>query len=116
MSSLFRAFFIYFYGGAHWLLCKTRREWCLQNILVRLPLLLLTWVLPFVIMYTKGGVMIKHKRGKTGEVNVHISIKMPVGLRGRIDTLAQKGLITRNKWIVKALTREARYSGSVSEG
>jgi len=62
--------------------------------------------------------MIKHKRGKTGEANVHISIKMPVGLRDRIDTLSQKGLITRNRWIVKALARDARYQGSggVSEG
>jgi len=55
--------------------------------------------------------MIRHKRGKTGQANITVTIKMPVGLRDRIDTLAQKGLITRNRWIVKALTREARYGG-----
>ena len=62
--------------------------------------------------------LIRHKRSKTGQRNIVVSIKMPVGLRDRIDTLAQKGLITRNRWIVKALGRDARYRGAegVSEG
>lgn len=40
---------------------------------------------------------------------VNVSVKMPADLRERIDTLARKQGITRNKWINKTLKRESRY-------
>jgi len=33
---------------------------------------------------------------------------MPIALKERIDYLAAKGLVKRNRWIVKTLTREAK--------
>ena len=39
---------------------------------------------------------------------VKFSIVVSKILRDRIDVLARKGLITRNKWIVRTLTRKAR--------
>jgi predicted DNA-binding protein len=39
---------------------------------------------------------------------VRFSIVMPIELKERIDILAKKGLIKRNKWIVRTLAREAK--------
>jgi predicted DNA-binding protein len=39
--------------------------------------------------------------------NVVRSVRMSVELDKRIDDLSKKGLITKNKWIVRTLTREA---------
>ena len=40
--------------------------------------------------------------------NVVVSVKMPITLKDRIDTLALKGLTNRNHWIVRTLIRESR--------
>lgn len=45
---------------------------------------------------------------------VVVSVKMPVGLRERIDLLVKQATLTgkketRNRWIVKRLAREARW-------
>lgn len=40
--------------------------------------------------------------------SVVVSVKMPVTLKDRIDTLAHKGLTNRNHWIVRTLTRESK--------
>ena len=45
---------------------------------------------------------------------VIVSVRMPNGLKARVDQLARKGDITRNEWIVKALARGARYTEPVS--
>ena len=39
--------------------------------------------------------------------SVVVSVKMPIILKVRIDTLARKGITTRNGWIVRTLKREA---------
>lgn len=43
---------------------------------------------------------------------VKFSIVMPIALKNRINILARKGLITRNKWIVRTLSRESHYKPS----
>ena len=40
---------------------------------------------------------------------VVVSVKMPKGLKERIDRLALVGGTTRNGWIMKRLAREARW-------
>jgi predicted DNA-binding protein len=44
---------------------------------------------------------------KSSAKNVVRSVRMSVELDKRIDDLSKKGLITKNKWIVRTLTREA---------
>ena len=53
--------------------------------------------------------MIRHKRAKTGYKQVVVSIKMPEELRDKIDILAQRKLITRNRWLVNVATNAAQW-------
>jgi hypothetical protein len=49
-----------------------------------------------------------HKtRGKKSIENVVRSVRMTKELDDRIGILADKGLVTKNYWIVRTLTREA---------
>lgn len=43
---------------------------------------------------------------------VRTAVKLPQGLKERIDELARKSDVKRNGWIVKALAREARWDGT----
>ena len=40
---------------------------------------------------------------------VVVPVRMPVGLKERVDVLARKGLTTRNHWIVNALAKKSRW-------
>lgn len=42
------------------------------------------------------------------KTTVRFSIVMPVILKDRINTLALKGMVTKNFWIVRTLTRESK--------
>lgn len=59
----------------------------------------LTKVLLYAILKLKGVLPMK---------SVVVSVKMPVTLKDRIDTLAHKGLTNRNRWIVRTLTRVSK--------
>ena len=52
----------------------------------------------------------KRKRSRSGLTQVTFSIKMSIGLKNRIDELAQKALVARNRWIVEKLCRIAKYT------
>ena len=56
-------------------------------------------VLLYAIMRLKGVLPVK---------SVVVSVKMPITLKDRIDTLALKGLTNRNHWIVRTLIRESK--------
>ena len=42
------------------------------------------------------------------KTTVRFSIVMPIALKDRINTLAHKGMVTKNFWIVRTLARESK--------
>ena len=42
------------------------------------------------------------------KTTVRFSVVMPIALKDRINTLAHKGLVTRNFWMVRTLTRVSK--------
>ena len=50
---------------------------------------------------------VRIRKRKTTTKSVIRSIRIPVELDERINILARKGLMSKNKWIVKTLKREA---------
>ena len=61
-----------------------------------------------------GKVIIKRRKRKVETETVMISFRVPAELINRIDELAQKGLVTRSAWMIKALSRVA-YKGKTGE-
>ena len=53
--------------------------------------------------------MMKRKRQMLGLTSIGISIKLPIGLKDRIDYLALRYKTTRNAWIVNRLIHDARW-------
>ncbi len=53
--------------------------------------------------------MMKRKRQMLGLTSVGMSVKLPVGLRDRIDYLALRYKTSRNAWIVNRLIHDARW-------
>ena len=44
-----------------------------------------------------------------------VSVRVPNGLKLRIDELSRRGGVKRNSWIVKTLKRESRWKEDDSE-